>query len=283
MISKDIIEASKKAGADVKDVNKRLSCRVALSLMMAFLCLPLFPVDVQSLPDQQHGEKTAMIIIDDFGNNAKGTTEIMELPYKVTVAVMPFMPSTEKDAKRAHAAGHDVIVHMPMEALSGKKHWLGPGAITTDLSDAEIQKRVHAAIDNVPHAIGMNNHMGSKATVDERVMRNVLKVCKERGLFFVDSHTNFRSIVGKIASEVQVPSLENHIFLDDVHTKAAVHKQFMLMREHFRRHDVCIAIGHVGAGGRITAEVLKDQMVKMNQENIQFKKVASVLKSIAPR
>ncbi len=266
----------------MRNRKKRFLVRRILCIILVFLILPMLPEGIHSLPVQQQGQKTAMIIIDDFGNNAKGTKEIMELPFKVTAAVMPFMPSTEKDAKRAHAAGHDVIVHMPMEALSGKKHWLGPGAITTDLSDAEIQKRVHAAIDNVPHAIGMNNHMGSKATVDERVMRNVLKVCKERGLFFVDSHTNFRSIVGKVANEMQVPSLENHIFLDDVHTKAAVHKQFMLMREHFRRHDVCIAIGHVGAGGRITAEVLKDQMEKMSKEDIQFKKVASVLKSGIP-
>lgn len=265
----------------MKDQKQRLLVCKIMYVIMAFLILPLFPRTINSLPVQQQGEKTAMIIIDDFGNNGKGTEEIMKLPFKVTIAVMPFMPSTEQDAKRAHAAGHDVIVHMPMEALSGKKHWLGPGAITTDLSDEEIQKRVHAAINNVPHAIGMNNHMGSRATVDERVMRNVLKVCKERGLFFIDSHTNFHSIVGKVASKLQVPSLENHIFLDDVHTKAAVHKQFMLMREHLRRHDACIAIGHVGVGGKITAEVLKDQMEKMSKENIQFKKVASVLKGVS--
>ncbi len=235
------------------------------------------PEPAQALSQLKVHGKTATVVIDDFGNNTGGTKEVMELPFKVTVAVMPFMPNTVNDAKRAHAAGHDVIVHMPMEALSGKKHWLGPGAITTDLSDTEIRTRVHAAIDNVPYAVGMNNHMGSKATVDPRVMRNVLQACKERGFFFLDSHTNYRSIVAKVAREVKVPCFVNHIFLDDVHTKAAIQKQFMLMRQHLNQHDVCVAIGHVGNAGKITASVLKEQMEKMSKEQITFKKITELL------
>ncbi|MBN3526975.1 divergent polysaccharide deacetylase family protein [Paenibacillus apiarius] len=262
----------------MKSSNRITLCKI-LTFAAIFAMLLNSPEGAYSLPGQKE-QKTAIIVIDDFGNNARGTQEIIELPFRVTVAVMPFMPHTVNDAKRAHAAGHDVIVHMPMEALSGKKHWLGPGAITTELTDEEIRRRVHAAIDNVPYAVGMNNHMGSKATVDPRVMRNVLQACKERGLFFLDSHTNYRSVVAKIAGEVNVPSLENHIFLDDIHTRSAIQKQFMLMREHLLRHNVCIAIGHVGTAGKITASVLKEQMEKMSEEQIVFKRLSEFLKPV---
>jgi uncharacterized protein len=124
--------------------------------------------------------RSISIVIDDFGNNMRGTKEMLELPIPLTVAVMPLMETTQKDAELAHRLGHEVIVHMPMEPIRGKPSWLGPGAITTDLSNKEIRKRVEAAIESVPYAVGMNHHMGSKATADERVMRVVLTVCRER-------------------------------------------------------------------------------------------------------
>ena len=84
--------------------------------------------------------KKVAIVIDDFGNNMDGTAEMMNLPIPFTVAVMPFLPSTKQDAQLAHDKGHEVILHLPMEPVRGKKSWLGPGAITTDLSNDEIHK-----------------------------------------------------------------------------------------------------------------------------------------------
>ena len=124
--------------------------------------------------------KKVAIVIDDFGNNMEGTAEMLKLPISITVAVMPFLPSTKQDAQLAHDRGLEVILHLPLEPIRGKKSWLGPGAITTDLTSDEIHKRIIAAIDDVPYAIGINNHLGSKATADERVMKILIDICKER-------------------------------------------------------------------------------------------------------
>lgn len=197
------------------------------------------------------------IVIDDLGNNMEGTEELLDLPISLTAAIMPFMPSTKADAERAKRNGHDVIVHLPMEPKKGKKSWLGPGAITTDLSDEEIRKRVVAAIKNVPHAIGMNHHMGSKATEDERVMRIVLDVCKEYGFFYLDSKTTANSVVEKIAKQLNVPFLENNLFFDDVYTARHVRKQANLLAGKLNENNQYIAIGHVGISGPIMASVLE--------------------------
>ncbi|WP_313799267.1 divergent polysaccharide deacetylase family protein [Cytobacillus sp.] len=197
------------------------------------------------------------IVIDDLGNNMEGTEELLDLPIRLTAAIMPFMPSTKADAERAKRNGHDVIVHLPMEPKKGKKSWLGPGAITTDLSDAEIRNRVVAAIKDVPHAIGMNHHMGSKATEDERVMRIVLDVCKEYGFFYLDSKTTANSVVEKIARQLNVPFLENNLFFDDVYTIRHVTKQANLLAGKLSKRDQFIAIGHVGISGPIMASVLE--------------------------
>ena len=179
-------------------------------------------------------QKNLAIVIDDFGNNMQGTEDILNLPIKLTVAIMPFLPSTKTDAELAFKNGHEVIVHLPMEPKKGKKSWLGPQAITTDLSDNEIRRRVEAAIQDVPHAVGMNHHMGSKATEDERVMRIVLDICKKNGLFYLDSKTTGKSVVSKLATEMNVPFLENGLFFDDVYTTEHIKKQAHLLSKNYQ-------------------------------------------------
>ncbi|WP_168120745.1 divergent polysaccharide deacetylase family protein [Paenibacillus sp. HB172176] len=210
--------------------------------------------------------RTIAIVIDDFGNGMKGTEEMLKLPIAFTAAIMPFMPTTQKDAEAVHKLGHDIIVHMPMEPNKGLKSWLGPGALTVDLNDEEIRNRVEDAIANVPYAIGMNNHMGSKVTADERVMRIVLKVCKEHGMFFLDSRTTFKTVIPKIADELGVPYLSNNVFLDDVYTASHVSKQVELLKKHIDEHDQSISIGHVGPPGMITSAALKQNIPSMKSK-----------------
>lgn len=248
----------------------KLLCICTITVLFQFSTLPIFAYDETEFRDRR-----AAIVIDDFGNNMAGTEAMMNLPFQITVAVMPFLRTTKKDADTAHRNGHDVIVHLPMEPLKSKRSWLGPGTITCDLPDDEIRRRVNAAIEDVPHAIGINNHMGSKATVDERVMRVVLEVCRERGMFFLDSHTNYRSIVSKIAKEVGVPSIENHIFLDDIKSKMHVWNQIKLLQTHLNEHETCVVIGHVGGGGKITAEVLRQ--LPATTSGIRFVGVSKLL------
>jgi len=264
----------------------RTACMVGLAAGLV-CAAPPFGRTAAAAANQEHGtaassqaderQRTVAIVIDDFGNGSSGTREMMSLPIKITVAIMPFMPTTKKDAQEAHRLGHDVIVHMPMEPNRGLKSWLGPGVITTAMSDAEIRKRVEEAIDNVPFAVGMNNHMGSKATADERVMRVVLTVCKERGLFFLDSRTTFRTVVPKIADELDVPLVSNDVFLDDVHSVQHISKQINVLRKHLESNESCITIGHVGAPGKLTASVL-EQSISVMQPTIRFVKLSDLVR-----
>lgn len=226
---------------------------------------------------QENKPNKLAVIIDDFGNDQKGTEEMLNLPVKITVAVMPFLPTSKKDAEAAHKQGHDVIIHMPMEPKQGRSSWLGPGAILSSLADEEIRKRMEEAIDSVPYAVGINNHMGSKVTGDERVMSIVLDVCRERGLFFVDSKTNYHSVVGKLAAKKGLPSIANDIFLDDVHTVQHVSKQLQTAAQHAEERTSCIAIGHVGVYGIRTAEALKGTIPEL-QKKVEFVGISDLVR-----
>ncbi|WP_256992314.1 divergent polysaccharide deacetylase family protein [Paenibacillus sp. XY044] len=213
--------------------------------------------------------KKVAIIIDDFGNGQGGTEEMLSMPIKLTVAIMPFLPTSKTDAELAHKRGYDVIVHMPMEPKQGNPKWLGPGAITSNMTDEEVRKRVEEAIDNVPYAVGMNNHMGSKITGDERIMSVVLEVCRERGLFFVDSKTNYHSIVGKLAVQMGMPPVANNIFLDDQHTISHISRQMKAVETWANEHQNCVTIGHVGVQGKKTAEAIRQSISGM-QNSVSF-------------
>ncbi|MBO9128448.1 divergent polysaccharide deacetylase family protein [Bacillus sp. 165] len=232
---------------------------IPLLILLSFCSFPLIPAKAAS------GHRV-VIVIDDFGNNMKGTKQMLSLPIPLTAAVMPFLPSTKQDAISAHKKGYEVIVHLPMEPYRGKKSWLGPNAITTDLSDKEIRKRVTDAIEDVPYAIGMNNHMGSKATADERIMRIVLTICKERGLFYLDSRTNSQSLASTIGKELGVPVIENELFFDDLYTHTHVTKQANVLLQKIQTDPVLVAIGHVGPPGEITSRVLSSYIPKIKEK-----------------
>ncbi|MEK4357080.1 divergent polysaccharide deacetylase family protein [Paenibacillus sp. FSL M7-1455] len=274
-------------------------CMKTAGLVLLLAAVPAFGASAQQsygayadlktfLEQGKHGEaaqkaakkeKKVAVIIDDFGNGQGGTQEMLSLPIKLTVAIMPFLPTTQTDAELAHQKGYDVIVHMPMEPKHGNPKWLGPGAITSKMSDEEVRRKVEEAIDNVPHAIGMNNHMGSKITGDERIMSIVLQVCRERGLFFVDSKTNYHSVVGKLAANMGMPPVANHIFLDDSHTVSHIAKQMKAVEAYALEHDNCITIGHVGTQGKKTAEVLKNVAPKL-QEHVSFVGISDLVRDI---
>jgi polysaccharide deacetylase 2 family uncharacterized protein YibQ len=219
--------------------------------------------------------KSIAVVIDDFGNDMLGTREMMELPIQFTAAVMPFLPTTKRDAEWARQLGHEVLIHMPMEPIRGKNSWLGPGAITTDLPDDEIRRRVLAAVEDVPFAVGMNNHMGSKVMADKRIMRIILQVCKEKNLIYLDSGITTKSVVEPIAQELGVKTAENHIFMDEIYSPTHIANQANKVKKHVGNHETTVVIGHVGPPGKHTAAVLRQSIADLQKE-AQFKRISEL-------
>ncbi|WP_144526398.1 divergent polysaccharide deacetylase family protein, partial [Bacillus pumilus] len=91
----------------------------------------------------------------------------------------------------------------------------------------------------------------------------VLEVCRERGLFFVDSKTNYHSVVGKLAVQMGMPPVANNIFLDDRHTVSHVSKQMKAVETWASEHQNCVTIGHVGVQGKKTAEAIRQSITGM--------------------
>lgn len=204
------------------------------------------------------------IIFDDAGGSLDDLETIIALGRPVTVAVLPGLRFSREVAERARAAGLEVFLHLPLEPEDPTKK-VGPGGITIDMRDEEIIQIVRADLEDVPGAVGVNNHMGSRGTADERVMRAVLQVVKERGLIFVDSVTSPRSIATRLASEMRIPAAARQVFLDNRDEPEAIRQQIVRLITLARQRGEAVAIGHAQ---RLTAQVLKEMLPEFDRQGI---------------
>lgn len=248
-----------------------------IMIVLIFAHIVYFPIT--TFANSEIEELKVAIIIDDFGGNVKGVNDFLEANIPITVAVMPFLDQSKQQAELAHELGLEVIIHLPLQPKRGKTSWLGPKPITKDLSLEEVKKRVEEAIASVPYAKGMNNHMGSLIVEDEAIMRVIMESAKEHNLYFIDSGTNPKSVIPKLAEEMGVPWASRDIFLDDTFSSSRhVYKQ---MQRLFRVAEInghAIGIGHVGVKGEATVSGVKEA-VKHMEKKVSIVPTSHLLKS----
>jgi len=182
------------------------------------------------------------IIIDDCGQWPVTERAFVALPFPVTLSVLPHVRFGSAIARDASAAGQGVMLHLPMQTVSGR--YPGPGTITTSMPDAAIRNEVAGDLAELPEAQGVNNHEGSLATQDARVMGDIADVLAADRRFFIDSRTSSASVGETVARERGVPSASRSVFLDNVDNEAAIEARLLDAIADARTTGSAIAIGH---------------------------------------
>jgi len=213
------------------------------------------------------------VIIDDAGYNIGELQAFLDLPGPLTIAVLPNLPLSRETAHRVIAAGKDLILHCPMEAAGGEDP--GPGALRTDQSPAEVDSRLAAAFASVPGALGMNNHMGSRATADETLMRTVMGFLKREGKFFVDSRTTADTAGPRLAAEIGVPFLQRDIFIDESTADTDIAAAFSRGIAEARTRGQAVLIGHVQNRG--VADILRAEEKDLSARGVRLARLMDVL------
>jgi polysaccharide deacetylase 2 family uncharacterized protein YibQ len=195
-------------------------------------------------PPNHDGKPIICIVIDDLGVMMRGTERAVALPAPMTLSWFPFARNLPTQINEAMARGHETTLHMPMQSFSNSTYQTGPDPLRIDLPPDVNLERLRAAMDAVPNAVGLNNHMGSVATRDAVLMALVAQEAKARGMMFLDSLTIGGSQGWRQAAAAGVPSDARDIFIDNS-PKPEMIKQALLDIEAFsRRHGHVIAIGH---------------------------------------
>ncbi|MEQ9722479.1 divergent polysaccharide deacetylase family protein [Yersinia alsatica] len=182
------------------------------------------------------------IVIDDFGYRPQNENKVLQMPLPISVAILPNAPYAKEMAVKAHNQGREILIHLPMAPLS--KQPLERDTLQPSMSSEEIQRIIRQAVNNVPYATGMNNHMGSAMTSSLPGMQKVMQTLEHYQLYFLDSVTIGNSQASKAAEGTGVKVIKRKVFLDDSQNEAAIRQQFNRAVYLARRNGSAIAIGH---------------------------------------
>ncbi len=214
------------------------------------------------------------IIIDDLGYSRHVGLRALALPGPIAYSVLPHTPTARMLAEKAHELGKDVLLHLPMEAMNDNRA-LGVGAIVTKMSREEVLRTVIDNLASVPHAIGVNNHMGSLLTAQRQPMQWVMEALRGRGnLIYVDSRTTSRTVASVAAHEERLPFLSRDVFLDNERGKDYARRQLHELLTRARREGHALAIGHPRED---TLSVLEGVLPHLERHGVRLVRLSDLL------
>ena len=189
------------------------------------------------------GKGKIAIVLDDWGYSLRNLPILESIRRPVTVAILPSLPHSAEVAKGARAHGHEVILHMPMQAMDPNEP-VETGTLQPGMSETQVIQLLDQALASVPGAEGISNHQGSRATSDRALMEIVLRHVKQRKLYFLDSFVTGHSVCREVARAVQVPFAQRAVFLDNEENQPAIEKWLAELARQAARRGEAIGIGH---------------------------------------
>jgi uncharacterized protein len=213
-----------------------------------------------------NGAARLAIILDDLGTDRTVADAIFDLPYALTISVLPNRAHSIDIAEAAHRRGYEVMLHLPMQSVgdrSAESRELRPG-----MASSEVEALVGQFVQAVPGAVGVNNHQGSQSTANIALMNKLMRELRDRNLFYIDSRTTAETVAFNTARNAGVrAAFRNVPFLDDVADTAAVQKQLLHAIRGAREKGEAVAIGHPH---RATLAALREVLPQAKAQGVQL-------------
>jgi polysaccharide deacetylase 2 family uncharacterized protein YibQ len=207
------------------------------------------------------------IVIDDVGRELDVFEELLDLRFPLTFSVLPgsdYATGIQQRLLVDDRRPRDILMHLPMEPLDRAAMQLDidEGEIYLLASDnpAQLRAKTLAALDRVPHAVGVNNHMGSKLSADPVAMAAIMPSLRDRGVFFLDSRTTPATVAAKQAEKAGLPTLSRHVFLDHDPEPEAIRAALLQAAER-SRSEPTVTIAHPS---RVVVEVLREELPRLH-------------------
>lgn len=245
---------------------------------LAILLLGFFtPLLVMAAPDTTDASEPLAtvsqmpklaLIMDDLGQSATRDSRVLALPGPVAMAILPDSRHATPLAERANAAGKTVMLHLPMAPADGPYAW------QPQLEPTELANRLDSALAKVPHASGVNNHMGSLMTARSQPMTYLMNELQQRHLFFLDSRTHTETVAAATAQQIGLASLSRDIFLDDDPSPHAVAAQFDAALALARKQGSVVIIGHPHSS---TLALLERELPRLQAQGIDWVDIGQMI------
>ncbi|MCD7878176.1 MAG: divergent polysaccharide deacetylase family protein [Cloacibacillus porcorum] len=240
------------------------------------------PASKKSPVDEKYGGPVPLLalIVDDGGGQIEYTKRVAALDIPLTWAIMPYLRHSKDTLALAESKGIPCLLHLPMQAEIDKdssQYIIGKG-----MGAAEVRQKTAAALDSLPGVVGINNHRGSLATADAKLMESVMAELKERCLLFVDSRTSGRSVAYQTAVAAGVPSVQNRGFLDNTADKNAIAARFREIVKNAQRRGSLVVICHFRPSTVMFLEELNKNYKELPVKLVTIPEMLKLLKEGSP-
>lgn len=206
------------------------------------------------------------IVVDASGYDPTRDAEWLKFPVKITMAVIPFGPSSRRLSQAAHDRGFGVLIHAPMEPEGPVSDRTGGFRFHRGMSAEEMKALLDRMIKENGWATGVSNHMGSAFTADPESMAAFAIVLKSRGLFFLDSVTTGRSVAVQAALQAGIPVVRRDVFLDAGDRPEEMRLQWEKAISIAKRKGIAVLVSH---GKRESLQMLLDLLPGLEGEGIR--------------
>ncbi len=234
--------------------------------------LPPGTVDDLSTDPGDLKQTRVALVIDDLGLHPARTEAVIQLPGTMTLSFLPYGGLVRPLARQASQAGHEIMLHLPMEPHGPQDP--GPQALRRDLTPQDFDYRLAWAFSQFDGYAGFNNHMGSRLTEDWGAMKRLMEAMKGRGLYFLDSLTSPNSVAFKASRQAGMPTLVRHVFLDHDPSYDAVRRRLNQTLRRAKKQGAAIAIGHPYPS---TVQALRDWMPEVAAMGVEFVPASALL------
>jgi len=201
------------------------------------------PPAEKAIPVKKTARRIA-IIVDDIGYDLAPVRALMKIDAPLTFSVLPHCIHTGEAVQMLHKARKEILLHLPMEPRQFPEKNPGAGVLLVGMKDEELLQSLEEALSSVPHAVGVNNHMGSRFMEDRKRLSVIFRSLKEKNLFFVDSLTTSRSRGRSLAKEMGLPLLSRDIFIDNSRDTSMTQQEIRKVIKARDRGQRLIVIGH---------------------------------------
>ena len=213
-----------------------------------------------------------IFVFDDGGQNLSHLKPFLNLPFPITVAVLPQISYSKETAAQVRASGNELILHQPMQSVNASVN-PGPGAIKPDMTEDQIKSLLFQNITEIGPVAGMNNHEGSGITADAEKMAVVLQFASQEGIYFLDSRTNVETKVSYVAGELGYSYYERNIFLDNEKTVDNALKELKKGLDLANKNGSVIMIGHIWSADFLPA-FLQEAYPELKEKGYTFSTVS---------
>ena len=185
------------------------------------------------------------ILLGGMGMSQSATNAaIQQLPGEVTLSFAVYAPGLRQWISGARAAGHEVMLQLPMEPLSYPANNPGPHTLLTSLSAAENIDRMEWILSRFVGYVGVTSFIDSKFIASPQHLRPIMTELKERGLLFLDSGATRDSVAARVGLDIGLPIAVGDRFFDRRAARVAIDAQLLELEQVARRSGVVVGIGY---------------------------------------